>query len=190
MFTRFFLSSALLVTLLMTTGCAALVLGGAIGTASVVMDSRSVNTQMDDSGLKLQAMKALEQEESLSKQRIVVVAYNGDILLVGQVLNEELRSLAEKTIRKEVQPLHLFNELRIAHLATLGDRSQDTWITTQVKSKLLADKEQDLTQIKIVTENQEVFLLGLVSKEASDRAAELARHVSKVKKVVRVFNIE
>lgn len=169
------------------TSCAVVAVGGAVATTGVILDSREVNTQIDDSGLRLTVHKAIQDDPELAKQRILVIAYQGDILLYGQVLNQALKSKAEKVAHEAGQPLYLFNELEIAHLAPLTQRSKDTWITTQIKSKLLASSEQDTSSVKVVTENGQVFLFGLVEKDVANHAVEVARHVSGVKKVVRVF---
>ena len=66
-------------------------------------------------------------------------------------------------------------------------RSNDTWITTKVKTKMLANNSIEAYRIKVVTENGVVYLMGLVTKEEADRAAELARKTAGVQKVVRIF---
>lgn len=179
----------LLVSSLFVTGCAVIALGGAVTGTAVVLDSRDVNTQIDDSGLRLRVSKALNDDHELKQQRIVVVAYNNDILLIGQVINQELKQKAERLAREAGQPLHLFNELTVGNLARLTDRSKDSWITTRIKSQLLSDPDYDTSGIKVITENQDVFLLGVVSEEVAAHAVEVARHTNGVKRVIRVFNL-
>ncbi len=171
------------------SGCTAIAIGGVIAGTSVLLDSREVNTQIDDSGQRLRIIKALNDDDKLNPQRIVVVAYNGDVLLVGQVINESLKQRAGQVAREAGAPLNMFNELEVGNLATLTDRSKDTWITTRVKSQLLRDADYDTSGIKVITENSNVFLLGIVEENIAQHAVDIARNVAGVKRVVRVFNI-
>ncbi len=179
----------LLSSIAFLSGCAVIAVGGAVATTSVLLDSRQVNTQIDDSGLRLRVAKAIDDDMELTLQRVVVVAYNGDILLVGQVTNSNLKHQAERIAREAGKPLHLFNELQVRPLASLSDRSKDTWITTRVKSQLLRDPNYDTSGIKVITENKEVFLLGVVEEDIAQQAVDVARNTPNVKRVVRVFNV-
>ncbi|MCO4321449.1 BON domain-containing protein [Aliidiomarina quisquiliarum] len=179
----------LAVVLPIVSGCTAIAVGGVVAGTSVLLDSREVNTQIDDTGQRLRVLQAISDDEDLSRQRIVVVAYNGDVLLVGQVINESLKQRAGRVAHEAGAPLNLFNELEVGNLATLTDRSKDTWITTRVKSQLLRDTTYDTSGIKVITENSNVFLLGIVEENIAQHAVEVARNVSGVKRVVRVFNI-
>src|SRR5690554_2114643 len=171
------------------TGCTAFAVGGVVAGTAVLLDSRHVNTQIDDSGLRLRVVKAIGDAPLLHRQRIQVIAYNGDVLLVGQVINEGLKQQAGRIAREAGAPLNLFNELQVGNLATLGERSKDTWITTRVKSQLLGNPDFDTSSIKVVTENSEVFLLGLVEPNIAQHAVDIARNVNGVKRVIRVFNL-
>ena len=56
-----------------------------------------------------------------------------------------------------------------------------------MKSALLANSELNGIKVKVITEDSEVFLLGLVSREHADIATEVARNISGVKQVIRAF---
>lgn len=174
----------------MLTGCTIVAVGGAIATTAIILDSRDVSSQMDDSGMRLRVTSALQQDASLSDQRIRAIPYNGDLLLIGQVNNEASKRQAEQLAREHGQPLNLFNELKIADTASVSDRSRDTWITTRVKSLLLRGGDHDMSGIKVVTENREVYLLGLVDDAAAQNAVEIARHVRGVQRVINVLSIQ
>lgn len=172
------------------SGCTLVAIGGAVATTAIILDSRDVSSQMDDSGMRLRVTNALQQEETLRDQRIRVIPYNGDVLLVGQVANEATKRQAEQLAREHGQPLNLFNELQIGEPASVTDRSRDTWITTRVKGLLLRGGDHDMSGIKVVTENHEVYLLGLVDDAAAQQAVEIARHVRGVQRVINVLSIQ
>lgn len=170
-------------------GCAVAVIGATVGTTAVLLDSRDVNRQIDDSGIRLELSTKLQQNTAFTNQRVKFVAYNGDILLYGQAENESVARQAEQYARETAGAVNVFNQIRIRERTNFITRSDDTWITTRVKTLLLREQQYETSGIKIITENNEVFLLGLVDSEAANRAIEIARHVRGVEKVVNVLTI-
>jgi osmotically-inducible protein OsmY len=85
--------------------------------------------------------------------------------------------------------VNVFNQIRIRERANFITRTDDTWITTRVKTLLLREQQYETSGIKVITENNEVFLLGVVDSDAADRAIDIARHVRGVEKVVNVLTI-
>jgi osmotically-inducible protein OsmY len=71
----------------------------------------------------------------------------------------------------------------------LGTRSHDTWITTKVKSKLLASSDTPGTRVKVVTENSVVYLMGLLTEEEADRVSLEAGEVNSARRVVQLFEL-
>jgi len=109
------------------------------------------------------------------------------VLLTGEAPNQDLREQVANIVRNinEVRKVH--NELQVAAPSSMVSRSADTWITGKVKTALLNTKKVDVTRIKIVTENGVVYLLGLVNSQEADAATDIARRVSGVQRVVKVF---
>ena len=81
----------------------------------------------------------------------------------------------------------VYNELRVGNKINFGQITKDSWITTQIKSKLFVGDNVKATDVKVITENGEVFLLGNVTQSQGDSAAEIASKVTGVQKVVKVF---
>ena len=79
------------------------------------------------------------------------------------------------------------NEIRVANLTGFSSRTNDSWITSKVKTQMLATKGFKSSQIKVTTEAGTVYIMGLVTKKAGNQAAEIARNVSGVKRVVKLF---
>ncbi|RUO23510.1 BON domain-containing protein [Aliidiomarina iranensis] len=186
-FQKWFLLIILLVPFLQ--GCAAAVVGATVGGTAVVLDNREVNQQIDDTGLRLRASSAFRESNAFDDQRVKFVVYNGDILLYGQAANEDIARQAERQARDIEGVVRVYNQIRIDDVANLVARADDTWITTRVKALLLRDQEYDISGIKVITENNEVFLLGIVDRESADRAIDIARNVRGVNKVIDVLTI-
>jgi osmotically-inducible protein OsmY len=109
------------------------------------------------------------------------------VLLTGNAPDDGLRQLAGEITAgvKKVRKVH--NELSTGTDISMLVRSNDTWISTKVKSRLSLNEQLDASKIKVVTENGIVYLMGLVSKAESDTAATITSETSGVQKVVRVF---
>ena len=118
---------------------------------------------------------------------IVVVGYNGLILLAGQVPTEALREQAAKVAQglKRVRKVH--NELSVGGPISLVARSNDAWLTTKLKSRLVAADNVNGSKIKVVTEDGVVYLMGLITRNQADSAVTIASDVYGVQKIVKVF---
>jgi len=181
------LAAVISLTLLLQACAAAVVAGGASAVTSA-SDRRTLGSQIDDSSIVVKAERALEANKTLEeKAHINVNSYNGILLLTGQAPTQDLVDAASQLVQgiqgvKDVQ-----NQIRIGNPISFTTRSRDSWITTRVKSLIVADKEVSALNIKVITESGEVFLMGLVSSTEADKAVEIARHVNGVSRVVKAF---
>lgn len=117
---------------------------------------------------------------------IGVESHNLYVLIYGQVPSEKIKIQVSNEIRDIPEIRKVFNELRIKDPKEVSAMS-DAWITTKVKSSLAAEKGLDSKRIKVTTEDGEVFLMGLVTREEGDKAALVSRNIAGVKKVVKIF---
>ena len=134
------------------------------------------------------AVNMRSQEPAFKKSNFSVISHNGVVLLVGQVESDFLRARATEVASKasaKIKRIH--NELEVAGKTGFLSRSNDAWIATKIRTLMLTDKDVPASQVKVVTENGVVYLMGLVSQPDGDSAADLARNVSGVAKVVKVF---
>ena len=172
-------------------GCVAAAIGGAAvaGATKIATDPRTVGTQIDDETLEERVKSAIYKDQQIkSEARISITSYSGRILLTGQVPNDNLREIAT-SLAKGVQNVNdVYNEVRVGPKVSFSQISKDAWITSQIKSKMLVDSKVKTSDVKVITENNEVFLLGHVTHDQGNAAAEIARNVSGVTKVVKVFN--
>lgn len=151
---------------------------------------RSAGGFIDDEIIETKALVNIDKSsEQLAQSHIVVVSFNGTVLLAGQVGSEELRQAAAQAVSKlNVRRVH--NEITVSGDTSMVARSNDTWITSKIKSKVLVNGDIDGSSIKVVTENGVVYLMGLVSKQEAEAITEIARTTAGVQKVVRIFEYE
>lgn len=188
--TKFWRIAGLLGLSLALQGCLATALvGGAAVATKVATDPRSAGTQLDDETLEEKVAYNLGKDAQLQEEgRLNVIAYSGRVLLVGQVPSESAKETA-KSIAGGVEGVkEVLNEIRVGEKIGLAQISKDSWITAQIKSKLLLNSEVKTTDVKVITENGEAFLIGNLSQSQADAAAEVARNVNGVVKVVKVIH--
>ncbi|NHB96261.1 division/outer membrane stress-associated lipid-binding lipoprotein [Photorhabdus stackebrandtii] len=182
---------------LLATVCAAVMLQGCIGAAVVgsaavatksATDPRTIGQQVDDGTLEARVSNALNKDKQIKERiRVITTAYQGKVLLTGQSPDSSLTDRA-KQIASRVDGTHVvYNEIRQGKPVELSTASKDTWITTKVRSKILASDSVKSSNIKVVTENGEVFLLGILTKQEGNAAAKIASETDGVKRVTTAF---
>jgi osmotically-inducible protein OsmY len=181
---------ALLLSLfiLSTTGCAGLFVAGAATTASIVIDPRTTQEIWNDNNIEFEVAGIGNKAPFRGNARVTASSYDGTVILVGQANTEALKRDLESQTRKIKGVNNVHNQLRVKQPLSMGEISHDSWISTKVKSALLANSDLSGVKIKVITEDREVFLLGYVSQQHADIATDVARNISGVKQVVRAFH--
>ncbi len=151
---------------------------------------RTMGQQIEDESIETKAMVNIRAaDDRFDDAHLVIVSYNGYVLLAGQVASEELKLKATSVTREIRGVRRIYNELEVASPSSAMTRTSDTWITTKVKSWLLGSTETEGLRVKVVTENGVVYLMGLATREEADRVAAAAADMSGVQRVVRLFEI-
>ena len=184
--------TALLAALAATTAlsaCAPLLLGGAImGSSMVVTDRRSSGTQVDDQAIELKATKRINDLLG-DRGNVSTTSYNRIVLLTGSVTNDADKAAIERAVSAIDNVKSVVNEIAIGTAASFGNRSNDTLLTSKVKASFVDAKDVQVNVYKVVTERGIVYLMGRVTEREANRASDIARGVSGVSKVVRVFEV-
>jgi len=171
-------------------GCVTAAVIGVVGGASIVNDNRSLGNQIDDTKIEFSAHSALNKITGLADNtNLQVVSLNGKVLIVGQAPNTHLRDLAIKTLNQVDGIEQVYDQIRIGNTTAFTTTSNDVWLTSKVKTALFGSDQLDAANIKVVTENGEVFLMGLVHANEASAAVEVARNVGGVNRVFKMFEI-
>lgn len=177
-----------LAIVLLLQGCMAAAVVGVVGGASVATDNRSLGNQIDDQKIEIDAKAKLSKSDALSDNtNLQVISINGSVLVIGQAPNSYLRDQAIKAINEVNGVKQLHNQIRISNTTSFTTKTNDLWLTSKVKGSLFGTDKLDATNIKVVTENGEVFLMGLVTKDQATIAVDIARNVSGVNRVFKIF---
>lgn len=178
----------ILMTISILGGCAAVAVTGAVTGASVAYDRRTAGTMLDDESIELKAHQAFFEDKGLNEQaHLNVTSYNNVVLMTGETPTEELRTRAVNIVRNIRKVSRVVDYIRIAAPSSLMSRSSDSLITSKVKTKLLADKNISGVNVKVVTEDGVVYLLGLVTRDEGNRASDTASRTGGVQRVVKLF---
>ena len=173
-------SASCTTVLVQTTGEEGMVEDPTERTAGAVVEDQSIETKV--------AVNLKKLEPELKKANIAITSHNGVVLLVGQVGSETLKSSATRiTSESSTKIKRIHNELEVAGKTSLLSRSNDNWIATKVRTLMLANSSVPSGQIRVITENGAVYLMGIVTQEDAQRAVDLTRNVSGVTRVVKVF---
>ena len=115
------------------------------------------------------------------------IALDGTVLLVGQATSQPVKQAFVSQVRHVTDVNRVYDQIQVRPLLSIASISEDAWLTTKVKSQLIASKQLTKVVIKVITENKRVFLLGYVAPEQATIAANIARNVSGVEHVITLF---
>ncbi len=171
------------------SGCTFVAATAAAVTAiDIARDRRTTGSYIDDQLIETKGKYELITNPDLKgTTHFNVTSMNGVVLLTGEAPRPEQRTLAVDIVQDIAQVRQVVNEVKIAGKSNLGSRSNDSWLTSKVKVRLFDADNLDATRIKVVTESSIVYLMGLVSRIEGDSAAQSARTVTGVERVVKVF---
>jgi len=172
---------------MLLSACVPVVIGAAVaGTALVVADRRSVGAQADDEAIELKIQNNIGGTFG-DRVHVNATSYNGIVLLTGEVPTAELKTQVEQIARTTPKVRRVDDELAVGAVTTIGARSNDSYITSKVKARLVETNKVPANLVKVVTERQIVYLMGILSHAEADAAAQIAATTSGVQRVVKVF---
>ena len=179
-------------TLLVTgalQGCFPLVAVGVGAGALSIADRRTTGAQIDDEAIEEKASSRFREQFGSAHYQVNVTSYNRRVLLTGQAATEETKNKLAEITKNVPNVVSVVNEVVVAGTSSFGSRSNDGLITSNVKARFLTNSGGQFApnHVKVTTENNVVYLMGLVTSAEGEAAAEVARNSSGVEKVVKVF---
>lgn len=186
---RSLLLVSFLSVIIILSGCTAAVVGGAAAGTSVALDKRTTGNYVEDQNIKMKYGYLYDQNELFNdKTHVNVTSYNLQILITGEVETEQQKQALNQMANGVKNVRHAYNEVVIGPITSFGSRSNDTYLTGKIKSSVFANiQELEGAQVKVVTENSSVFLMGLVTQKQGRQITEIARTTHGVKRVIKLF---
>ncbi|MBI4189343.1 MAG: BON domain-containing protein [Betaproteobacteria bacterium] len=166
-------------------GCVAAAVGGA-GTAVLIgEDRRTVGTVTEDQGIEFKAGNRIGSK--FKDPHINVTSYSRMVLLTGEAPDAATKAEIEKIAKAVENVRGVYNEIAIAGNSSLSARANDSYLTGKVKARFVDQQKFNPVHVKVVTEANVAYLLGLVKRKEADDATEIARTTGGVQKVVKLF---
>lgn len=181
--------AACVLALSVLAGCVApIVLGGAAIGGMMAVDRRTTGTQLEDAGIEQRATNRIFADYE-DKVHINTTSFNRQVLLTGEVPTAAANEAIVKAVSGVGNVRSVVNELAVMPNTSITQRSNDTFITGKMRASLVDAKDLSGSAFKVVTERGVVYLMGIVTQREADRATSIARGITGVRKVVRVFEI-
>jgi osmotically-inducible protein OsmY len=182
-------TAAALLAASLLTGCAPLLIGTAVvGGAMVATDRRTSGSLVDDEVIEIKAGGRIGEVLG-DRGTVTTTSYNRMVLLTGEVPAEADKARAEQVVARIDNVKAVVNEVTVGPMNTFGERSRDVFVASKVKASIVDAKDLLANTIKVVVHRSVVYLMGRVTEREAERASEVARGVSGVAKVVRVFEV-
>ena len=159
-----------------------------VGGTLMATDRRTSGAQVEDQAIELKAINRV-REALGDRGHVSVTSYNRLVLLTGEVPAEADRVAVEQVLARVENVRSTVNDLAVMGNTSLTSRSNDTILTSKVKASFVDARDMLSNAFKVLTERGTVYLMGRVTEREAKRAADLARSISGVQKVVRVFEI-
>ena len=171
----------------MLSGCAPLLIGGAVGTTALVTtDRRTTSAQMADEVLETR-VKYDVSKAIASDMHLTVTSYNRRVLLTGEVATQADKQKATRIAQRSLEVVRVVNELKVMPVSDVPQRLSDSLLASKVRAQLIGTNGVSLNQMKVIVERSVVYLMGVVTPSESKLAADIVARVAGVKFVVKVF---
>lgn len=169
-------------------GCFVPIVAGAAAGAAVINDRRDIQTISDDQQIQYTAYHQVTADTSLTAgSHIVIATFDRNVLLVGEAPTDDVRDRVEALVKAMPKVNRVYNQIIVGPPASPAELSNDSWITTKVKTQMLATKGLKSSQVKVITENGSVYLMGIITHDQAELAVDVTRHVAGVQRVVKLF---
>ncbi len=166
-------------------GCFPLAATGLAASALMIDDRRTTGTYIEDENIEWKSLA--RTREKFRDVHISTTSYNLNVLLTGQAPTEAVKNEIADVVRTIPSVKNITNEIAVSGNVSLAARGNDALVTSNVKARLLGNGKVSPNHVKVVTENGVVYLMGIVTQQEGDAAAEVARTTSGVARVIKVF---
>ena len=172
-------------SLLALTACAApAIVAGAATAGLAVAQERSIGTVIDDTAIELQIQHYLLQASDGLFIRVGIEVHEGRVLLTGVVPAPDDRVEAVRQAWQVNGVLEVINEVQVSDRAGIVDYLRDVKITSQLRFKMLRDRDISDVNYTVETVNGIVYLMGIArSRPELDKVTTHARNIAGVQKV-------
>lgn len=181
--------TAVIGSLPLLQGCipAVIATGATVGVMSA-QDRRTTGAQADDEAIEWKAAQQVP-EAYKATAHLNFTSFNRRLLITGEVPSEEARSTIGEQVGKLEGVKEVFNETIVGPASSLSTRTNDSYVTSKVKARLVDEKTLSANHIKVVTEAGTTFLMGIVTDREAKVAVAVTRRTAGVARVVNLMEV-
>ncbi len=171
------------------SGCGVVVgVGAATGIAAY--QDRGVEGAAEDLRIEIRILDKWLEKDSSMVRKIGMEVYNSRVLLTGYAKDEKMRAEAVRLTWQAAGVKQVLNEIQLDSDKRETSLARDSWITTQLKSKITFDQNIYAVNYFIETVNGIVYLLGVAqNKNELDLVITHARGLNYVRRVISHVSI-
>jgi len=162
------------------------VVSAGIGAAMMAEDPRTAGVIVDDR-IIVSKLSSRIKDKYPDKAKIHVTSYNNVVLLTGQVSEESIKDDLQMMVLETQSVRDFKDETVVREFSTFREFTKDGAIKTQVVSLLTRSKDVRIVRVSTTVDNGTVYLMGLVTRDEGETAAQIAASVKNVAKVVKIF---
>ena len=154
-------------------------------------EKRTPGDIIDDNALEFVIEREIKaSDEGFKGAHLVTTVYDGLVLLLGEVPSAALKEKATEVSESlyKVDPDKVYNYLTVGGPISLLARTNDSYISGKVKTRLMTAREVPASKVKVVTQNGVVYLLGKITPNDAELVVSETRKTFGVQKIVKVFD--
>ena len=180
-------------SLFLVTGCLApLVIGGGAAVGTLGVREKGITGSMSDSQISMVIKAKLYSFDPDLHARVGVNVEGSEVLLTGSVQKQEWPIEAERIAWEASGVKKVLNNITVVDNDEIGVGiyAQDSWITTQLKSKLLFGDDIRSLNYSVKTVGGVAYIMGIAQDQAElDRVLDIASKTSGITKVVNYTRV-
>jgi osmotically-inducible protein OsmY len=171
---------AVLLLLVLASGCTpvGLAVGTAAGVGVASAQDRGLGGVVEDTRIRAEINERWAQADEVLWREVSLQVQEGRVLLTGTVPDQDMRLEAVRLAWQVQGVKEVINEIEVVDSEGLDGYALDTWISTQLKTKLLLDEQIYSLNYSVETVNRSVYLMGFARDQAElERVVQHARYV-------------
>jgi osmotically-inducible protein OsmY len=168
------------------SACFPLIVAGAAGGVVAAQDRRATAVLWNDQQIEMRVAERVGAKFG-SASHVNVTSFNRNVLISGEVPDDATKAEVERLARETQDVKQVYNELAVMLPSSISARTADSALTTRIKARMLDGKRFSPVHVKVVSERNVVFLMGLVLRQEAAAAAEITSKTPGVEKVVTLF---
>ncbi|MFZ4762135.1 MAG: BON domain-containing protein [Alphaproteobacteria bacterium] len=176
---------------ILLSGCGPLVLGAAGTGVGVIAQDRPVGQTIDDNIIRADISRKWIETNRVLYNSLNLSVHEGKVLITGRVPTQEMRLDAVRLAWQANGVREVLNEVDIADSEGIGGYARDSWILTQLRSRLAFDGEVKSVNYNLEVVGGVVYLMGIAQNQQElDRVTNHARAIADVRRVVTYVRLK